>query len=371
MNSFIPSSFYFEESVYKKEQQHLFKKLWIFAGFKSAIRHGDGYLTKKIAGIPVVVVNTGDGIRAFVNQCLHRQMPLVAEDFGVGRLACKYHGWTYECNGRLRSIPRNDELYLFSDELINSMQLREFKVELLGNLVFVNLDPNPLKIEEQFSPEIIAKLEKTQGCFSDSFIFTKIPCKYNWKLNFENVIDFNHIPFVHPKTFKPLLQEQKSSKSIPPISESLFDNTRLLDASRWTTTPIEIKHWPWHEQVARYIPDGVSNNYYNFFLYPNLNFISVGGLIFLAQEFNPVTPSSTEVVFTLSTAVANERLPELPAILWEHLKAEMKVFEEDRILLEALQSGLTDESKSAFHGAYEVELQKVKKIYLDLIGAAS
>ncbi|MDF5810287.1 hypothetical protein P4123_30745 [Pseudomonas aeruginosa] len=29
--------------------------------------------------------------------------------------------------------------------------------------------------------------------------------RYNFKLNMENVKDYNHVPFVHPKTFLPVM----------------------------------------------------------------------------------------------------------------------------------------------------------------------
>src|SRR6185503_19717608 len=64
------------------------------------------YVAREVAGIPLVVVRGNDGqVRAFRNACRHRGMQ-VASGTGCARaLVCRYHGWTYNLEGRLRHIP--------------------------------------------------------------------------------------------------------------------------------------------------------------------------------------------------------------------------------------------------------------------------
>jgi phenylpropionate dioxygenase-like ring-hydroxylating dioxygenase large terminal subunit len=64
------------------------------------------FVAREAAGVPLVVVRGADGkVRAFRNACRHRGMQ-VAEGSGCTRaFTCRYHGWTYNLEGRLRHIP--------------------------------------------------------------------------------------------------------------------------------------------------------------------------------------------------------------------------------------------------------------------------
>jgi phenylpropionate dioxygenase-like ring-hydroxylating dioxygenase large terminal subunit len=238
-------------------------------------------------------------------------------------------------------------------------------VRAIGNLVFVNLAPEPAPIEEQFSPGLMAELEAVSGHFSSEAVFARIPARYNWKLNFENILDYNHVPYVHPKSFQPLLPGGVRAP-VPTLDRST-GRAGLRDLSVSTSSPYTLAHQPWHDLVERF---GSDDRYYNFYLYPNVNFLSIAGLVFLIQQFDPVAPGRTDVLFTLMTARETRRIPALPAILWGHLKGEKRVLDEDMLLLEALQASLHADGAPAQHGAYESRLVDVARIYHGLMEAA-
>jgi nitrite reductase/ring-hydroxylating ferredoxin subunit len=72
----------------------------------AALAEPGAYLSRDAGGTPVVAVRGDDGVvRAFRNVCRHRGAAVVC---GAGRataLACPYHGWTYQLDGRLRGVP--------------------------------------------------------------------------------------------------------------------------------------------------------------------------------------------------------------------------------------------------------------------------
>ncbi|MCX7277548.1 MAG: aromatic ring-hydroxylating dioxygenase subunit alpha [Burkholderiales bacterium] len=371
MQSQLTPAHYLDDSIFAREQERIFRKLWIFVGLQGLLSEPDAYLTRTIGGIPLVVQNCAGVLKAFVNQCAHRQMPLMFEAYGQGRLACKYHGWVYDAEGAVKTIPHADSLYQYPDAVRAGLCLKQFAVQTVGQLVFVNLDDTPLPITEQFSPSLLAQLEGISVHFSPQVIHATMPVRYNWKLNFENVLDSNHVAYVHPSTFRPLLDKRPPSVSAPAPDASALAETRLVDLSFSSHMPMAIAPMPWHALVDRYVDTAPADSYYNFFLYPNINFISVGGLVFLVQQFNPLAPDRTEVAFHLMTAQEQQRIPALPAILWGHLKGETRVFEEDRALLEELQSHMHAGAARAEHGAYEALLQRVAAVYLRLMGDAA
>jgi nitrite reductase/ring-hydroxylating ferredoxin subunit len=64
------------------------------------------YVAREAAGIPLVVVRCSDGqVRAFRNACRHRGMQVASGTGCTRAFVCRYHGWTYNLEGRLRHIP--------------------------------------------------------------------------------------------------------------------------------------------------------------------------------------------------------------------------------------------------------------------------
>lgn len=361
----IPQSDYIDPSVFAREQTHIFRKLWIFAGLRTLLSEPDGFVTRQIGGIPVVVQNFDGTLKAFRNQCSHRQAPLQLEEYGRRKLTCRYHGWTFDASGQVRGMPGEHRLYHYTETERSQLCLGEFAVQCIGNLVFVNLDPNPLPIEAQFSDALRQQLEQISGHFGSQAIHTAIPAAYNWKLNFENVLDYNHVPFVHPQSFRPLMQKGAEHEPHIPVDAPRVEAATLQELSFAGKTALKVQSWPWHAQVERF---GVEDAYYNYFLYPNVNFISVGGYVFLIQQFDPVAPDRTNVRFTLTTARPVQRIAALPAILWDHMKGEKSVLDEDKVILEALQRSLHAGGAVARHGAYEAQLRRVALVYQQLMG---
>lgn len=75
----------------------------------AALPEAGSYVAREAAGTPIVVVRGSDGkVRAFRNACRHRGMQ-VASGTGCARaFVCRYHGWTYNLEGRLRHIPHEE-----------------------------------------------------------------------------------------------------------------------------------------------------------------------------------------------------------------------------------------------------------------------
>jgi phenylpropionate dioxygenase-like ring-hydroxylating dioxygenase large terminal subunit len=141
----------------------------------------------------------------------------------------------------------------------------------------------------------------------------------------------------------------------------------IRDLSYETRTEFDLKHWPWHDAVERFTQDSA---YHNFFIYPSVNFITLGGTTFLAQQFCPLAADKTEVRLTMASGRKKKRIPAMPAILWGHMKAEKAVIDEDIVMLEGLQKNLQNDEQSAFHGTYETRLRTIAKTYLRLLDEA-
>ena len=223
--------------------------------------------------------------------------------------------------------------------------------------------------ESQFRPEHIARLRAMSLQFSSTSMQTVFPVRYNWKLNFENVLDGNHVAYLHPRTFAPLLRQAAATdaNTQPPAPATAFASPSLRDATQNVDSPYELKRWPWQEMV-----DGFdsTDKFYNFNIYPNVNFYAPGGKYFVLQEFDPVAPDLTHYRLTLMTARENSRVAALPAILWGYFKSEKAVLDEDIVALERLQAGMHPGMRTAQQGQYEAPLRNVAAVYHQLMGTA-
>ena len=92
------------------------------------------------AGVPLLLILGKDHVvRCFHNVCRHRAYPVVSTR-SVGRtplLSCKYHGWTYDLQGKLIKAPKFDTVQGFPKDEIS---LYEIYTEIDANgVVFVDL----------------------------------------------------------------------------------------------------------------------------------------------------------------------------------------------------------------------------------------
>ena len=371
MHSILSAADYTSPEVFVDEEKQLFRRLWIVAGFKSLLASPDAFVTHRIGGVPVVVQNTTSGLRAFVNQCAHRQSALQLADFGQRRLACPYHGWVYDDEGSVKSIPRHDTQYGFPNGTHASPGLRPIALRTVGGLVFVNVGSEPIAFEEQFSPAFLERLEHVTSHVGDDAMFTRFEGGYNWKLNFENVNDWNHVPFVHARSFASMMTSMKidevaAEPVAPPVPDASISDS-LSDLSHYARSPFDARTWPWHEAIE---PCASTSEYLSFYLYPNVNYVVISGVVHLIQQFCPMSHERTEVRLTMALGRRRRRLPAAAAILWTALRDEKRVIDEDVAVLEAMQRGLHDETPRAFHGAREQQLRAIARVYRRLMATA-
>jgi len=192
----LPAAWYVEPAVFARERERLFAKEWLLFGCEAQLEAPGDALAQAIAGWPLFAVRAPDGaLRAFHNVCRHRAGPLVLEGRERCRvLRCKYHGWVYDFDGRLRAAPDFGEAEGFDPDAI---ALAPVQVASWRGFVFVNLDPGAPPLEEALAPFARAAagvpLEAARFAGSESH---ELRC--NWKTYVENYLEGYHVPYLHP-----------------------------------------------------------------------------------------------------------------------------------------------------------------------------
>lgn len=371
MQPLLGPTHYTSKSIFEKEQEIIFSKLWIFAAIKPMLAKHRDYRTLSIAGKSIVLQNHEGIIRAFSNICRHRMARIQNEEFGNRSLVCDYHHWCYGAEGELIHTHSNPSVFGFSKQEISEIKLQQYAVSIIGNLVFINLSEEPPAIEEQFTPEIKELLERYTSKMDDSFIYTRYETNFNWKLGIENIKDPLHVPCLHkstfPKHFKIELPEHFHLSGAQSVFSS--ENSSLQDGSvQGGIIMGDTPKLSWDNLVHKL---DCSGRYQVFHLFPNVNIMIVDGISFSIQTYNPLSENSTEMQMLVALTKQTDSFSYKPVVLWEHLLSDIKVFQEDIDCLESLQKSLYSSTNDFIHGAYETSILNFQSIYLNTMNISS
>ena len=214
----IPVARYREPAFFDLENQHLWGRVWLFAGHESEVREPGAYKLFTRSGAPILVVRGHDGgLRAFYNSCRHRGAPVVRDDCGVAkRLTCQYHSWSYDTAGALKAVP--DERSFAGIDTAD-LGLSPVRCETWQGFVFVceDLDAEPLvdylgPLAEQMQ-EIDGPSLRVLGVQNH-----RIEC--NWKLLVDAFLEVYHIRTVHPDNAALLYDDRTVTVAMLPKGHS-------------------------------------------------------------------------------------------------------------------------------------------------------
>jgi phenylpropionate dioxygenase-like ring-hydroxylating dioxygenase large terminal subunit len=196
----IPASWYSDPSVYALELERVFGRAWTLVGPEQQLANPGDHIVAQAGHVPVVVTRDLEGaLHGFVNVCRHRAHPVALADGNQRSLQCRYHGWTYDLDGALRSAPRCGRELEFP---LSELGLVPVAIDTWQGFVFVNPDVDALPLREA-NPELDALAAKTNLDFS-AYTFRQrwtyeIPA--NWKVWVENATECYHCPTVHRGSF--------------------------------------------------------------------------------------------------------------------------------------------------------------------------
>ena len=174
-----------------------------FFGFSCRLPAPGSYATDDEAGVPVLLVRGEDGrVRSFLNVCRHRGAR-VASGHGAGRrtFACPYHGWTYDCRGRLAGVPNRES---FAGLDLSGRHLVELPAQEHGGMLWSVLDPSlPLDLDA-FLAGLAPELASYRLGSYVHYARRTLSRRMNWKMIIDTFLESYHFPALHPQTVHPL-----------------------------------------------------------------------------------------------------------------------------------------------------------------------
>jgi len=311
----LHASFYTEPQWLEVEQRAVFGATWQLAAHTGELLETGDHVVGDIAGKPIIIIRQQDGsLQAFFNVCRHRAGPLATcNGKGARALHCKYHGWTYELDGRLRAATEMQDAAGFDKSAIRlpAIQVREWQ-----GLVFVALDAATPPFEQVFAgiAERIAPAGLSAMRFAKRDTY-RLDC--NWKVYIDNFLEGYHLPFVHPG-----------------LSQVLDYRAYDTELAQWHS----LQHSPLRNNDGIY---GDGNAWY-YFIYPNIMLNITPGRL----QTNRILPAGHQHCIVEFDYYYTDD-PEVQARVKAEQAFSDEIQAEDISICEHVQQGLSSGSYSA------------------------
>ena len=194
----LPAAWYTDPGIFELEKEHIFYRNWWYAGAATEVSQPGNYFTVQVLDQAIFVIRgIDDVLRGFYNVCSHRAQRLMTGAGCKDVIACPYHGWTYENNGRFKGARGVDTLEGFDRQAAN---LKPVRVAILTGLVFVNLDLDAGPIESLCESMTADMKEHCPGLGGLILAHRhEVETAANWKTLVDNNLESYHVAMAHPK----------------------------------------------------------------------------------------------------------------------------------------------------------------------------
>lgn len=308
----VHRSVFTSERVLERERETIFSKCWLYAGHLSEIPNNGDYLTRSIAGEPMILSRDRNGtVRVFYNACRHRGALVCREQTGnATNFRCFYHMWTYRDSGELVGVADKASFPPSLDLTAHGLLSPRF--DIYRDMVFLTFsDTAPPLLD--YLGEVRAYLDLIidqsptgeMEVVAGSHLYSQ---GGNWKLIVENSIDGYHALRVHETYLQYMAGQGYDFRGgLQGVGRSLGNGHAVMEfsapngrsAAKWEApmgehlrervesveAAIVAKHG---EETARRITQMSKN----ILVYPNLIIIDAASL--QVRILDPVSPSYTE-----------------------------------------------------------------------------
>lgn len=206
-----------DEQIYKQEMRRIFARSWLFIAHEDQFRKPGDFFQTYMGEDPVIAtMNKKKEIKVHLNSCRHRGARVCRADMGrTKNFTCTYHGWSYNLDGELVSVPGAD---YYTDEFKREEWglVSVPRVESYKGLLFANWDENAEPLEDALGDMrwyIDAFMDRDPGGTRVVEGVNKWVLEGNWKLAAEQfATDWYHVNMSHASALMVMSPSGKGPK---------------------------------------------------------------------------------------------------------------------------------------------------------------
>jgi len=198
----VPVESCFSTAYHEAEKEQVFDRRPLPVAPAGLLPENGSFACRQVYGKDVIFTRDREGIvRAFLNVCMHRGSRIVTDDQVQNKrlLSCPFHAWSYDLEGRLVAVPRQETF----DNLNKSEHgLTPLPCRELGGVIWMKVDP---KADDDFSSipdELIGDFEALGVPTMHLFATGVHEVASNWKLVMDTFQEGYHVTRLHSETLK-------------------------------------------------------------------------------------------------------------------------------------------------------------------------
>ena len=200
----VHRSVFVDREIFEQERRLVFDRSWLFAGHVSEFPKPGDFITRHVAGRPVILVHGDDGeVRALLNTCRHRGN-LVCRDTRAAARTTSAASITAGFTARAASsrASRARKPTATPSTARRSASNRSPRMHNHRGCIFVSFDPE-IESFESYMGDALAVFDNTLDLGDMEFVHGqfKYSMRANWKLLVENSMDGYHAAYTHERFF--------------------------------------------------------------------------------------------------------------------------------------------------------------------------
>ena len=203
----LSSNFYTKSEFFESSKEQIFSTSWQLITNSQSLKNKiypftflDGYINE-----PLLLTKSEGKINCISNVCTHRAHIVCEKNCDGSILHCRYHGRTFELNGRMKAMPGFEGVKNFPSE---KDHLASISTVIWKDFIFVSLRPQI---------DIMSVLDdiqfRLQGYEFNKLVFNEMRSKEyiinaHWAIYCENYLEGFHIPLVHKGLTKEIITDK-------------------------------------------------------------------------------------------------------------------------------------------------------------------
>jgi nitrite reductase/ring-hydroxylating ferredoxin subunit len=192
---------YTSRDFQERERETIWMRVWQVAGRDDELpKAGDWKVYQIFDQSYIIVRGKDEKLRGFVNACRHRGNMLCKGTGNAKRgFLCQYHLWSYDLEGKLRGILREE----FAGEIDkNENALLQVAVDTFAGFIFINPDPNAAPLADFIGDEVPDLLAPYHLHEMVPVMNVREPLDCNWKVVMDAFAEGYHISGIHPQLLR-------------------------------------------------------------------------------------------------------------------------------------------------------------------------